>query len=475
MDSQLGKLCIAFLAVANILLRAQTLVLSLDSAERTSATLYSNAAILRHQWTVQIPPGSSTVRIEQLPEMIAPLSLGLRWEDPGLRTRTMRLVPPVDNSFELLRTYVGRAVSLRRRDGIVEGELVVPPTSLIAGVEPCYVGAVLRTRSGELMVSPCGELVLPPSDVAIARTPVLSAEVSAQRAVNSAMELRYQCDGLQWQASYDATLLDDDKLRLEGFVHIVNSTHTSFRCDEVQLIAGSVNLRAQKSTGTADGAAFALRSVEGQASLAPMEESFDEYHLYTLPFGATLAANSTTTLLLRPRVTLAVKRRLIARGRSAGRTSSSEDGSVEIPVSSVVEFVNTPADSQPLPAGLFRVWRQSARGSLELVGQDEISHTALGERVAVEIGRAFDVRARRRDVESRRLSERVTEYTVEYSLQSSRSQRTELSVLETFAGNWEIISSTIPYTKRSAHQVEFTATLPPKGTATFRYTVRQSW
>lgn len=55
MGSQLGNLCIAFLTVANILLRAQTLVLSLDSAERTSATLYSNAAMLRHQWTVQIP------------------------------------------------------------------------------------------------------------------------------------------------------------------------------------------------------------------------------------------------------------------------------------------------------------------------------------------------------------------------------------------------------------------------------------
>ncbi|GIV56052.1 MAG: DUF4139 domain-containing protein [Candidatus Kapaibacterium sp.] len=475
MDSPLGKLCIAFLAVANILLRAQTLVLSLDSAERTSATLYSNAAILRHHWTVQIPPGSSMVRIEQLPEMVAPLSLGLHWQEPAVRTLTMRLVPPVENAPELLRTYVGRAVSLRRRDGIVEGELVLPPTSLVGGVEPCYVGAVLRTRSGELLVSPCGELVLPPSDVAIARTPVLSAEVSVQNAVKSALELRYQCDGIQWQASYDATLLDDDKLRLEGVVHILNNTHTSFRCSELRLIAGSVNFRTPKSTVFADVATSAMRTVEAQASLAPLEESFDEYHLYTLPFGATLAANSTTVLLLRPRVTLPVKRRLIARGRFYGHTSAADDGSVEVPVSSIVEFVNAPPDSQPLPAGLLRVWRQSAGGSLELVGQDEISHTALGERVAVEVGRAFDVRVRRRDVESRRLSERVTEYTVEYSLQSSRSQRTELSVLETFAGNWEIISSTIPYSKRSAQQAEFTATLPPKGTATFRYTVRQSW
>src|SRR5690606_10686091 len=103
----------------------------------------------------------------------------------------------------------------------------------------------------------------------------------------------------------------------------------------------------------------------------------------------TLAANSTTTLLLRPRVTLPVKRRLIARGRSARPASAADDGSVEIPVSSIVEFVNAPPDSQPLPAGLLRVWKQSAGGSLELVGQDEISHTAFGERVAVEVGRAF--------------------------------------------------------------------------------------
>ncbi|RMF34733.1 MAG: hypothetical protein D6747_04120 [Chlorobiota bacterium] len=475
MVSQLGKLFITFLTVANVLLRAQMLVLLLDSAERTSATLYSNAAILRHQWTVQLPRGGSTVRIEQLPDMIAPLSLGLHWGEPAVRTLTMRLEPPVDNPLELFRMYIGRVVTLRRRDGIIEGELVVPPTSLVGGVEPCYVGAVLRARSGELLVSPCGELVLPPPPGAIPRTPEVSAEVSAPRVVTSPMVLRYQCEGIQWQASYDATLLDDDKLRLEGYVHILNNTHTSFRCDELRLIAGSVNLRTPKSTHIADAAAITLRSAEAESSIIPVEESFDEYHLYTLPFGATLASSSTTMLLLRPQVTLPVKRRLIARGRSTGHTTSAEDGSEEIPVSSVVEFVNTPPDSQPLPAGLLRVWRQSARGSLELIGQDEISHTALGGRVAVVVGRAFDVRVRRRDVENRRLSERVTESTVEYSLQNSRTQRIELSVLETFAGNWEIISSTIPFSKRSAQQVEFLPALPAKGTATFRYTVRQSW
>lgn len=408
--------------------------------------------------------------------MIAPLSLGVRWGNPALTTLTMRLEPPVDNSLELLRTYVGRRVSLRRRDGIIEGELVFPPTTLVGGAEPCYVGAVLRVRSGELLVSPCGELVLPPPDGAIARTPLLFAEVTAQSAVNSTIELRYQCDGIQWQASYDATLLDDDDLQLEGFVHILNNTHTSFHCDELRLIAGSVNLRTPKSAGFADAAAsLALRTAEAESSIAPQEESVDEYHRYTMPFGATLAANSTTTLLLRPRVTLPVKRRLVARGRSAGYPSSADDGSIEIPVSSVVEFVNTPPDSQPLPAGLLRVWRPSARGLLELVGQDVILHTALGERVFVEVGRAFDVRVRRRNVELRRLSERVSEYTVEYSLESSRSQRTELSVLETFAGDWEIISSTIPYSKRSAHQIEFLPNIPAKGITTFRYTVRHAW
>ncbi len=452
---------------------AQTLTLSIDSTEHTAVTIYNTAAIVRHRWTKQLTSGKSTLRIQQLPDMIAPLSLKVSTESPSVQTRTLNLEAPLATSHELLQKCVGRNVTLRRRDGIIEGELVMPPTSFVGGNEPCYVGAAVRTRTGELLVSPCGELVLHPPIPTISLAPVLSTELSAQSPISAPIELSYQCDGMQWTASYDAVLLNDDKLQLEGFVHILNNTHSSFQCDELRLVAGSINLRTSRSKHMSYDSDVLQRASQEVTSLAPSEESFDEYYLYTLPFGATLPSNATTTLLLRPRVVLPIMRRFVAYGRSGGNVR--DDGSVDVPVSSVLEFTNTPRDSQALPAGTFRVWRRSASRSLELVGQDKIPHTAVGERVRIELGTAFDLRVRRRELDTRRLSERVTEYTVEFTLHNSRARPTETSVIESFAGNWEILSSTIPYTKCSSQNVEFTPTVPAKGTLSFRYTVRQSW
>jgi hypothetical protein len=461
------------IVIVSVVVNAQTVTLSVDSSEHTAVTIYSTTAIVRHQWTTQLTSGKSTLRIQHLPDMIAPLSLNVSTESQLVQTRTMQLESPLATTLELLQKCVGRNITLRRRDGIIEGELVMPPTSFVSGSEPCYVGAAVRTRIGELLISPCGELVLHPPTPTISLAPVLSVELSAQSTISAPIELRYQCDGLQWAATYDAILLGDDKLQLEGFAHILNNTHSSFRCDELRLIAGSVNLRTARSKRLSYDSHTMQRTSQEASTFAPLEESFDEYHLYTLPFGATLPSNATATLQLRSRVVLPIKRQFVAYGRS-GRNVR-DDGSVDVPVSSVLEFTNTPRDSQALPAGTFRVWRRSASRSLELVGQDEIPHTAVGERVRVELGTAFDLRVRRRELDTRRLSERVTEYTVEFTLHNTRAQPMEISVIESFAGNWEILSSTIPFVKRSSQNVEFTPTVPAKGTLSFRYIVRQSW
>lgn len=465
---------VLLVAIASAVVHAQSIVVSADSAARTAMTLYSNAAIVRHWFDVTLPKGERSIRIERLPEMISPTSVVVRPSTADVVVTWQTLNTSSVSASDMLQSYVGRSVVLRQTSGVVEGELLAPPVTMVGGGQPCYVGAVIRTRSGELLVSPCGELVLPAPAPAVNLTPTLVASlVNRGSSTRSSLETVYQCDGLQWEATYTATLLDDRQLQLEGRVHILNSTRSSFRCDQLQLVAGSVNLRRKLARPNVEFMT-AARTMAASDDV-PAREQLDEYHLYTISSGATIAANTTTTLALRPPTTLPYVRRAIVWGRYYPAYQMRESDSVELAVSNVVEFVNTPSDSQPLPAGTVRVWRRDKSGTLQLLGEDDISHTPYGDKIALTIGDVFDLRAVRKEVNYARIADRAAQYTVEYTVRNGSPSARDVTVVESFAGTWTITDSTVPFAKRSSSRAEFTVNVPARGATTFRYTVRHSW
>ncbi|GIV54481.1 MAG: DUF4139 domain-containing protein [Candidatus Kapaibacterium sp.] len=450
----------------------QPIVLQADSALQTSATIYSNAAIVRQQFQLPLEKGENLVSIERLPEFIAPNSLVLRPRSGGVSVTLVSFEPTVTSSIDILQAYAGRTVTLRQRSGVIEGQLLTPPTSIVGGTEPCYNGAILRTSTGELLLSPCGELVLPPPSPPVTIAPRIRTVLSAQSASPKPLELLYQCDGLQWQATYSATLMDNRTLELVGYINVSNTTRTTFRCNPLQLVAGSVNIQRSSQrykTGTAE---LRMASASTDAEL-PTQETLDEYHIYTVPSGATILPNSVTTLLLGGPVTLSYNQRLVVRGRYYYGGYGHDDQESQVPVATVVEFSN--AGSEPLPAGSVRVWQQDRQGALQFLGEDNIAHTPSNEKVTLTIGESFDVKASRREIDYKRLAERAAQYTVEYTIRNRKNSPAQVSVLESFAGDWEITASTLPYTKRSARQVEFVVSAAAGQVVMLRYTVQHRW
>jgi hypothetical protein len=453
------------------LLAQSAITVPADSAEQTALAIYANAAIVRQQFRPLVAKGENTLSFERLPELIAPGTVLLRTAADKAQVKLFTVEQTATTNLDVLQAYVGRNVILRQRGGIVEGELVVPPSSIAVGAEPCYSGAVIRTRSGELLVSPCGELVLPPPLPPLTLAPRIVSVLDAKAAGTVPLELLYQCDGLQWQASYTAMLLDDRTLELVGYVHVANQTRTRFQCNSLQLVAGNVILR--RAPARYKATAMALASSEAISDgYAPTEEALGENHLYTVPFGATIVPNATTTLLLRAPTRYQYSRRLVAYGYPlTGYESGSDE--TQIPVSAVIEFANTSAE--PLPAGTVRVWQADRRGNAQLLGEDNISHTPTNEKMLLRIGESFDVKASRRERDYKRLAERVAEYTIEYSVRNRKTTATQVNVIDSFTGDWEITASTIPYTKRSSREAAFVVSVPPGEVVTFRYTVRHRW
>src|SRR5262245_36613308 len=140
--------------------------------------------------------------------------------------------------------------------------------------------------------------------------------------------------------------------------------------------------------------------MKSMAAAAPQfqEESFFEYHLYTLDRPATIKDNQTKQLSLFSASAIPVRKRLlVASEPNWFRNNTLGTGSQNQKVKVVLEIKNDQASGLglPLPKGVVRVYKKDKSGAEQFVGEDQIDHTPKDEMVRLQVGDAFDVVAER--------------------------------------------------------------------------------
>src|SRR5207249_3083614 len=129
------------------------------------------------------------------------------------------------------------------------------------------------------------------------------------------------------------------------------------------------------------------RGMMMEAMKAPdlSEQSFAEYHLYSLGHPATLRDRESQSLtMLAPRDVKVTPRYLYRGGDARG-------------VRIQLEVRNTAAAGLgvPLPGGRVRFYEADPAGALQFTGETQIGHTAEGEKLTLDVGAAFDLAAER--------------------------------------------------------------------------------
>lgn len=107
------------------------------------------------------------------------------------------------------------------------------------------------------------------------------------------------------------------------------------------------------------------------------------------------------------------------------------------------------------------------------------SHTLLkDETIRAYTGNAFDITAERSRSEFKvdNRHEWIDE-TYEIKLRNHKTEPVEVQVVEHLyrGDNWTITSKSVDYVKKDSHTVEFTASIPPDGEQTVKYSVHYSW
>jgi hypothetical protein len=348
---------------------------------------------------------------------------------------------------KLLQKYIGATITVIGEDGSrMQGKLL-----------SVRDGTVIDC-GGKVLLNPPGYFELPSLPGGLLLCPTLEWMLKSPKALETRAEVSYTTSGLSWSADYILVLNDnDDCADLEGWVTMTNNSGASFESARLKLVAGDIHRAPAPMHEMGAEVAQALRAHPRGFE----EEAFFEYHLYTLERPATILDAQTKQLSLLEGSDVKVGKTYVFRGQGAVRA--------------FLEIENTEENGLgiPLPAGRFRVFKRDREGSLHMVGEDGIDHTAKGELVELELGNSFDIKG-----EKRRIA--YTDFkngyraTYEIVIRNQKPEDIKISVPQLLerGANWSMIEHSHPYEIVVDSGLLFALSVPANGETKLTYTYK---
>jgi hypothetical protein len=445
---------------------------TLDDQVDLGVTVYnSDIALVRDVRDVQLQRGTFDLRFMDIAATVNPSTVHFRsLTDPSK-------VSVLEQNYEydlldpekLLHKYVGRDVTLirtRQAQGTSEDEAVKARLLSYNGQPVWQIGNEIVTGM------PASQFRFPELPQSLYTRPTLIWTLENTGVARQRLEASYLAGKLSWNADYVLTVGRSDKAAdLDGWVTLTNGSGTSFRNAKLQLVAGDLN-RVRDVLAKA----AMEESRRPMAAPAPMaQESFSDYHLYTLARKTTINNSETKQVSMLGATAVPIQKRYVVDGQTWYYRSASHPGA---PLSDKVQvfyqFKNEAASGlgMPMPAGVLRVFQADSSGGVQFVGEDRIDHTPKDETLNVRIGSAFDVVCERKQTGFEKIAGSTYEFEYEITLRNHKTAPISVEVNEPVGGTWQMLSSSYRWTKTAAAAAQFTVPVAVDGTSVLKYRVR---
>jgi hypothetical protein len=449
---------------------------TLDDQTELSITVYnSDLALVRDVRSIQLPRGTFDLHFMDIAATVNPATVHFRSLTEPSRVSVLEQNYEYDllEPEKLLRKYVGRDVTLVRlvQDGGRTKEEEVKARLLSYNNAPVWqIGSEIVTGLH------ADHIRFPELPGNLYSRPTLIWSLQNDGGAKHRVEAAYLATKLAWNADYVLTVARGDKSAdIDGWVTVTNGSGTAFRNAKLQLVAGELNRVRQTFTR----AALEDRMELAKPAAAPMaQESFSDYHLYSLDRKTTVNNNETKQVSMLEASGFAIKKRYIVDGQAFYYRNAMHPGS---PLKDVVQvfyqFKNEASAGlgMPMPAGTIRVYQSDSKGGTHFVGEDHIDHTPKDETINMKIGNAFDVVSERKQIDFEKIASNVYEVEYEIVLRNHKDAPITVELNEPIGGTWRIIRTTHEYTKTDAWAAQFNAAVAANGTATVRYRVRVTY
>ena len=437
-----------------------------DQSDLALTVYNSNLSLVRDVRQLNLPSGDSLLRFMDIAASINPATVHFRsLTDPAkLNVLEQNYEYDLLDPNKLLQKYVGREVTMIRGDQEVKATLLSDN-----GGQVWKIGNDIVTNISY------SSLRFPEVPDNLYERPTLLWTLQNSGARSHRVEASYLTANLSWSADYVLNVAKDESSGdLDGWVTLVNHSGTAFKNASLQLVAGDIHrVVAQYAMDEVR----AMKSIAGAANApAPFQqESFSEYHLYSLNRRTSIFDQESKQISLLNASRFPLRKVYVVNGQGYYYRGAAQPGApVKDPVQVFYKFKNEDKAGlgMPLPAGTIRVYQQDSRGGSLFVGEDHIDHTPKDEEISLHIGNAFDIVAERKQTDYKRVSDRLYEFEYEITLRNHKDLPITVEVNEPIGGDWEMVSSSYKFTKTAAFAARFDVPVDKDGTSVLKYRVR---
>ena len=447
---------------------------NLADQQEVAVTIYNeDLALIRDQRQVTLNAGENRLALREVSAGMRPETALLHslTHPQGLRVIEQNFDFDLLTPGKLLEKYVGKKVQVVRTHPQTGAESF-ETDEVLAAVE----GPVLKIGD-RIETGVPGRLVYPDVPANLRDRPTLVTQLHSDQGGKQQIELSYLTSGLSWAADYVAQLdAKGERLDLSGWVTLTNRSGATYRQARLQLVAGDVNQVRQVVPMARD---FMMEKGMVAAAASMQEESLFEYHLYSLDRPTTLADNQTKQVSLLGAAGVPVTREYLLRGGDYYYRDRFDSLGDQLKVGVFLELVNSEKAGlgMPLPKGIVRVYQKDSRGNAQFVGEDRIEHTPKNETIRLKLGDAFDVTAKRKQTDFKKLGgdgryNYVFESAYEIVLKNAKSEAVTVKVAEPLPGDWEIVKESHPHEKAASGLALWSVPVPAEGSATLTYRAR---
>ena len=443
-----------------------------SASEQVSLTVYNqNFGLVREVRKVHLGTGNVELSYADVSAHIQPETVHLKSlaSDDGITVLEQNYRYDLLTPDTLLKKYVGKTIKVYRyneQTGVDEEK-----QAEVLSVER---GTVLKI-DGQVTSNFGGRYAFPEVPQNLVQKPTLVWLVSSA-AADQRVEVAYLTQGLDWHADYVLSVDADDKLGdLNGWVTLKNETGTSYQNAQLKLVAGDV----QRVTPARP---LMLESHSKAPVMAPAppqfkEEGLFEYHLYALDRATTLLDKEQKQVSLLSASNIALDKKLIFFG--AAQWFRGNYGQVVKNQKALVylDLQNKQKNQlgMPLPKGTVRVYKSDKSGQKQFIGEDAIDHTPRDEKIRIKLGEAFDVVVDRTEISWKEVGSCASESEWEIKLRNHKDTTESVEVNDSAGGDWEILASSLPATRKDSRTFTFDVRLAPRSETKLTYRVRVRW
>jgi hypothetical protein len=450
---------------------------SLSEQTELNVTVYnSNIALIRDVRNLTRPTGTFRLKFMDIAATVNPATVHFRSlnEPDKLGVIEQNYEYDLLEPAKLLHKYVGKEVTLVRtyQDSGTTKHEEIKAILLSDNNGPVWkIGNDIVTG----VYAESYRFPEVPANLYDRPTLLMSLENSGTR--KQQIEASYLANSLSWNADYVLTVARDDKAAdLDGWVTVVNNSGTAFRNARLQLVAGELNRVADRGSNIRMEMNVPMATKAAAAQF--QQESFSEYHLYSLGRKTSVEDKETKQISLLQGSGVPVEKIFVVNGQSYYYRNQQAPGApLKDPVMVYYKFKNEEKAGLgiPLPAGNVRVYQKDSKGGILFAGEDRIDHTPKDEFVNIHIGNAFDVVAEHKQTDYKRIDTHVWEIEVEVTLRNHKDAPVTVQVNEPIGGDWEMLSSTYKATKTAAFAAQFNVPVAKDGTSVLKYRIRAHW